>query len=125
MSARSSSVGIGMLAMFTFTAGLIPPVQLRCTAYHVFEFRRDVDHFLSISFCKADARFPSRGGESDARGFGVFLHALLERFSWRDNTDNAFLVLVGPPTVEPPPAVLRFPVSSPALLIRTDFEQQP
>ena len=31
-------------------------MQLRCTAYHVFQSRRGVDHFIAIAFCKANTR---------------------------------------------------------------------
>ena len=37
-------------------------MQLRRAAYNIFESRRNVDHFITLSFCKADTGFPSRGG---------------------------------------------------------------
>jgi hypothetical protein len=57
-------------------------MQLCRAAYHVFESRRDVDHFIAISFCKANADFPSRSRQSDARCFGVVLNAAKSR--WRE-----------------------------------------
>jgi len=43
-------------------SGLIPSMQLRGAAYYVFEFRRNVDHFIALAFCKANAGFSSRSG---------------------------------------------------------------
>jgi hypothetical protein len=33
---------------------------MRCAVYHVLKSRRDVDHFIAIAFCKANARLSSR-----------------------------------------------------------------
>ena len=63
-------------------------MQLRCAAYHVFQSRRDVDHFIAVAFCKANAGFSSRSGQSHARGFSVVFQTFLKRFSGSDNTDN-------------------------------------
>jgi hypothetical protein len=41
-------------------SGLVPSMQLCGAAYHVFESRRDVDHFIALAFCKANAGFSSR-----------------------------------------------------------------
>jgi hypothetical protein len=79
---------MGILAMFTFTAGWFPSMQLCCAAYHVFESCRDVDHFIAVAFCKANAGFSSGGGQSNPRSFGIMFQPLLKRFGWRDNTDN-------------------------------------
>ena len=43
-------------------SGLVPSMQLRCAVYYVFEFRRNVDHFITLAFCKANARFSSCSG---------------------------------------------------------------
>jgi hypothetical protein len=49
-------------------------MQLRRAAYHVLESRRNVDHFIAVAFCKADAGFSSRSGQSDA-GLSVCMPA--------------------------------------------------
>jgi hypothetical protein len=46
--------------VYIHTSGLVPSMQLRRAAYHVFQSRRDVDHFIAVAFCKANAGFPSR-----------------------------------------------------------------
>ena len=63
--------------VYIHSSGLIPSMQLRCAAYHVFESRRDVDHFIAIAFCKANAGFSSRGGKPDA----CFATILREQFT--------------------------------------------
>src|SRR5215831_17015897 len=45
---------------YTHTRRLIPSIQLRCAAYHVFQSRRDVNHFIAIASFKANAGFSSR-----------------------------------------------------------------
>jgi hypothetical protein len=61
ISARSSAVGIWDIGdAYTHTRRLIPSMQLRCAAYHVFQSRRDVDNFIAIASCKANAGFSSR-----------------------------------------------------------------
>jgi hypothetical protein len=63
ISARSSSVGSGDIGdVYIHTSGLVPPMQLRRADDHVFESRRDVDHFIAIAFCKANAGFSSGSG---------------------------------------------------------------
>ena len=49
-------------------------MQLRRAAYHVFESRRDVDHFIAVAFCKANAGLSGRGLDSLGRK-GRFLAA--------------------------------------------------
>ena len=64
--------------VYIHSSGLVPSMQLCCAAYYVFEFRGNVDHFIALAFCEARARFSSRGGQSDARGFGIMFQTLLK-----------------------------------------------
>jgi hypothetical protein len=48
--------------IYIHSSGLVPSMHLCCAAYHVFEFRRNVDHFIAVAFCKVNAGFSSRGG---------------------------------------------------------------